>query len=422
MQERARVCTTPAASTPPTSVSRNEAARVPYRARANSHIVVSSVASSEPAVNEFAHSIEVAQPLPWDENHCEWAARTWSDDDDVRLAEWLQRQGIMVKLGDVGPAVASVAKEHSYHPLRGYLDSLHWDCVERLESELPRLFGVAPTAYTSAVFRCTTIGAVARAYDPGCKHDTVLMLEGNQGKKKSSSLECLFGKGMFTDDLAELGTKDSAMQMAGVWCVELGDLASMKRADIDKVKAFITRKVDRFRPPYGKNVIEAARSSIIVATTNLDDWSKDDTGGRRFWSVQCDGAIDLDGIAAVRDQIWAEAVARYRAGEQWWLSDDEAELARDEVAARYLGDPWESPILQDIENKAEVTVEYLLTNVLAVQRARQTQSHQVRVGRILRRYGWVKQRVRRGAARIFVYTLAPNVATAGHGLSTVGGG
>ena len=89
------------------------------------------------------------------------------------------------------------------------------------------------------------------------------MLEGIQGKRKSSAVEQLFSKPWFTDDLAELGTKDSAMQMAGVWCIEIADLASMKRADIDKVKAFITRKVDRFRPPYGKNVIEAPRASIL---------------------------------------------------------------------------------------------------------------------------------------------------------------
>jgi len=248
------------------------------------------------------------------------------------------------------------------------------------------------------------------------------MLEGNQGKKKSSSLECLFGKGMFTDDLAELGTKDSAMQMAGVWCIEIGDLASMKRADVDRVKAFISRKVDRFRPPYGKNVIEAARSSVMVATTNLDDWSKDETGGRRFWPVQCEGTIDLDRIVAARDQIWAEAVAHYRAGEQWWLTDDLAELAREEVAARYLGDPWENPILEAIGGKTEVTVEDLLTTVLEVKRAQQKQGDQLRVGRILKRHGWAKQRVRRGGLRVFVYTLAPKATTAGQGLSTLGGG
>jgi predicted P-loop ATPase len=116
---------------------------------------------------------------------------------------------------------------------------------------------------------------------------------------------------------------------------------TMKKTDVDKVKAFISRKVDRFRPPYGKNVIEAPRSSILVATTNLDDWSRDETGGRRFWPIQCKNEIDLDRIVSLRDQIWAEAVAHYRAGEPWWLTEDLAELAREEVAAQWrpLGRP-----------------------------------------------------------------------------------
>jgi len=373
--------------------------------------------------NEYAHRIEVALPLPWDKDlQSEWTSRTWSDDDDVRLAEWLQRQGIMAKLGEVGPAVASVARQHSYHPLREYLDGLHWDCVERIESQLPILFGVVVTRYSAAVFHCMMLSAVARVMQPGCKVDTVLTLEGAQGKRKSSAIERLFGKEYFTDDLAELGSKDAAMQMAGVWVVEIAEFAATKRADMDKAKAFITRKIDRFRPPYGKNVIEAPRSSIMVATTNLDDWNKDETGGRRYCPVQCLGTIDLDGITEVRDQLWAEAVARYHAGEQWWLTDELAELAREEMASRFVGDPWEPPIQEAIRDCLEVTCEHLLTNVLNVERARQRQGDLLRVGRILKRLGWVKQRVRREGDRVIVYTRPVNLATPGQGLATVGGG
>jgi predicted P-loop ATPase len=188
------------------------------------------------------------------------------------------------------------------------------------------------------------ISAVARIVQPGCKVDTVLTLEGGQGKKKSSAIERLFGKQWFTDNLAELDTKDAAMQLAGVWCIEIADLAAMKRADQDKIEAFITRKRDRFRPPYGRNVIEQERASIFIAMTNLDDWTKDETGGRRFWPVHSEATIDFDEIAALRDQLWTEAVECYRADEHWWFTDDEAELAREELPTRYVGDPWDTPI------------------------------------------------------------------------------
>jgi predicted P-loop ATPase len=192
----------------------------------------------------------------------------------------------------------------------------------------------------------------------------------------------------------------------------------MKRADQDKIKAFITRKRDRFRPPYGRNVIEQERVSIFIATTNLDDWAKDETGGRRFWPVHSEGTIALDEIGALRDHLWAEAVARFRADEQRWLTDYEAELAREEVASRYVGDPWETPISEAIRDRAEVTCEDLLTNVLHVERARQRQGDQLRVGRILKRLGRIKQRVRREGVRITLYVLPTKVPTPGHGLST----
>jgi predicted P-loop ATPase len=252
------------------------------------------------------------------------------------------------------------------------------------------------------------IAAVARIMSPGCKVDTVLMLEGTQGKRKSSAIEGLFSKPWFSDDLAELGTKDSAMQMAGVWCIEIADLASMKRADIDKVKAFITRKVDRFRPPYGRNVIEAPRASILIATTNLDDWGKDETGGRRFWPVQCEGDIDVPGITRLRDQLWAEAVALYRANEEWWLIDDAIiQTAREEVENRAAGDPWDGLIQQAVASKTSVTVEEILDNVLGVEKARQGRAELMRVVSILKRLHWRKDRRMRGGVRVTAY-LAPN--------------
>lgn len=354
--------------------------------------------------DEFSYRSMISAAPPWVGDRAKWRARPWSDNDDCLTAEWLQRQGIMAKLSEIGPAVMTVAREHGYHPVRRYLDGLRWDQTERIDIEVPRLFGVPPAAYASAVFRCTMIAAVARIYQPGCKVDTVLMVEGDQGKRKSSAIERLFGKEWFTDDLAELGTKDAAMQMVGVWCIEIAELASMKRADVDRVKAFITRKVDRFRPPYGKNMIEAPRSSIMVATTNRDDWGQDETGGRRFWPVRCEGDIDLDGIGDLRDQLWAEAVERYHSGEPWWLTDGAViETSRDEVDARAAGDPWDEPVQQALRLRLSVTVAEILDEVLKIERGRQDRSHQMRLAAVLKRLGWRKARGERLGKRANIY-------------------
>jgi predicted P-loop ATPase len=255
------------------------------------------------------------------------------------------------------------------------------------------MLGVKVNPYVSAVVRSTLIAAVARIMQPGCKVDTVLMLEGDQGKRKSSAFETLFGKAWFTDDLAELGTKDASMQMAGVWGIEIADLAGMKKADVDKVKAFITRKVDRFRPPYGKLPIEAPRASIMVGTTNLDDWSKDETGGRRFWPVLCEADIDIRGIASARDDLWAEAVHLYRTGTPWWLTDKEViETAKGEVAQRSAGDPWDDAVYEFVRSLTSVTVAEVLTDAIHLERGRQGRGEQMRVSAILKRMGWSKQR------------------------------
>ena len=347
----------------------------------------------------FAMRIMVAQPLPWDREE-QFELRQWRDGDDDLAAEWLQRNGIMVKPTDIGRAATEVARENGFDPLLDFLNALNWDCEGRLD-KLPELFGVKITRYTSAGFRAMMISAVARAFRPGCKVDTVLTLEGSQGKKKSSAIEALFGKHWFTDDLAELGSKDAAMQMAGVWGIEIADLAAMKRADQDKIKAFITRKVDRFRPPYGKNIIEAPRRSIMISTTNLDDWNKDETGGRRYWPVLCHGVIDIARIMALRDQLWAEAVACCLADESWWLEDKViiAE-AQEEVSDRYAEDPWTRRIGQALNSPAvklrgEITTDELLT-ALNIEAAKQTTREQGRIAAVLMRFGWTKHRPRIG--------------------------
>jgi predicted P-loop ATPase len=227
---------------------------------------------------------------------------------------------------------------------------------------------------------------------PGCKADHVPILEAGQGKLKSSAVEALFTP-WFTDDLAEFGSKDASMQIQGAWGVEIAELASMQRGEVERVKAFISRRTDRFRPSYGRYVIERPRQCNFVGTTNAEAYLKDETGGRRFWPVKC-GNINLDILARDRDQLWAESVAMYCKGTQWWLSDDSTVAAAAEAqAARYTPDAWQTPIAEHLATVSDCTsVAEILVDVLGIEKSRWDQQAQTRVARCLKIEGWERFR------------------------------
>jgi putative DNA primase/helicase len=232
-------------------------------------------------------------------------------------------------------------------------------------------------------------------YRPGCKADSCLTLEGPQGKGKSRAARILGGE-WFTDEMADIGSKDSAMQALGVWIVELAELTAVKRSEKERVKAFITRQFDRFRPPYGKHVIQVPRQCVFLATTNDFEWNNDETGARRFWPVRC-GEIDLDTLGRDRDQLWAEALDRYRHGAPWWLEGEDLILsATTEQCDRYDADPWQASIEEWAETKASVTMEKILADCLEKPRGTWTQSDKNRIARCLRALNWEKKRFREG--------------------------
>ena len=216
--------------------------------------------------------------------------------------------------------------------------------------------------------RAMLIAAVARIYNPGCKVDTVPIFEGAQGARKSTAVKALFDP-WFSDELADLGSKDAAMQTRGVWGIEVSELDAMSRMEVSRIKAFITRTTDRFRPPYGSRIIESPRSCVFWGTTNADGYLKDETGGRRFWPVKI-GRINVEMLRDMRDQLWAEAVILYNANVPWWITKQETQRdAERHQRDRYIGDPWDEIIGSYIDLYSEVTISDVLTNALHLDKS-----------------------------------------------------
>jgi predicted P-loop ATPase len=359
--------------------------------------------------NEFTARVEARSAPPWHRGSPWSGSRSWSDNDDRRCAEWLQRAGVHVGSELAGQAVNVVAENNAYHPVRDYLDSVAWDGDERLRGWLARYMGAAAepgdgadqgeverhVAYHQAVGERWLISAVARIFKPGCKVDCVIVFEGPQGAGKSSALRILAGP-WFSDELGEIGSKDAAEQVAGAWIHELPELDALSRAEIAKVKAFVSRSTDRFRPAYGRRVMEFPRQAVFAGTINFSEYLRDPSGARRFWPVKV-GRIDLGALARDRDQLWAEAVHWYRQGVRWWLDTPELRAAaRTAQRAAYVSDPWETPIAEKLATVETTSVEEILKDWLFVEVGRQDQRSRNRVAACLKVLGWERYRHRAG--------------------------
>ena len=348
------------------------------------------------AFNGFALRTIAAKTTPWG------FSGEWSEQQDALTAEWLHHAGIFVSLDVVARAIDTVANENSFHPIRAYLDGIRWDGIPRIDTWLPRYAGAEDTPYARATGSKWLISAVARIREPGCKADHVLIIEGPQALGKSTMIRTL-GQEFYTDDIADLGSKDSAMQVQGAWIIELPELDSLARSEMSRIKAFITRASDRFRPPYGHRVIETPRQCVFAGTVNHSNYLRDETGGRRFWPVEC-RRIDIESLGRDRDQIWAESQYRYSTGESWWITDDVViHNAVDEQAARYEGDPWEHLITEWAESREVVTIEQILMHCLEKPRAQWSQADKNRISRCLRCLGWERYQQRIGEAREWRY-------------------
>ena len=306
------------------------------------------------------------------------------------MQEFLQRAGLKNLGADTVHAAVDVrGRECKFHPVRDHLEILKWDGTARVENWLVRYLGAPETPYIQAVGRMFLISMVARVFDPGCKADYMQVLEGPQATLKSTTCRIL-GGAHFSDSLPDvMAGKDVSQHLRGKWLIEVSEMDAMSRAETTLLKAFITRQVEQYRPPYGRQLVSVKRSCVFGGTINSAAYLRDDTGARRFWPVRCGATLRLDSLKRDRDQLWAETIVRYQKGEPWWLdAPDLTKAAAEEQEERYSADPWEEPIHRWILSQVEITTADVLSFALQKRADQWTRADEMRVAAILNRLGW----------------------------------
>lgn len=279
------------------------------------------------AHDEFTGADVVEGGLPWDAR-----ASQWTDRDDANLRAWMESNYGMAGREKIRDAVEAVLARHRFHPVRDYLSGLEWDRTPRLDGLVIDYLGAEDTELTRAMTRKHFTAAVARVFSPGCKYDYCLILTGPEGAGKSTLLAKMGGK-WFNDSVTTMEGKEGMDQLRRAWIIELGELAGIRRSDVEGVKAFLSKQVDIYRAAYDRRAAERPRQCVFCGTTNEPLFLKGDTGNRRFWVIPVEPALRRradwrEALDRDRDQLWAEAVARYREGEELYLPERLEEEAR----------------------------------------------------------------------------------------------
>lgn len=316
----------------------------------------------------------------------------WADHHDTRLTIWMQRDLRLAKIAvqTVRLAVDEFARLHPRNEPRSWMESLKWDGEKRLETMLADGFGTSQNDYTASVGRCFLMGMVARIYRPGAKVDNMPVFEGSQGIRKSTALRIL-GDPWFAEMHEDMTSKDFLQNLPGKMLIEISELHAFRRADINRIKGIISCSTDRYRASYGRRSEDHPRRGVWAGTTNTDDWVQDDTGARRFWPVACT-EINLDYLGGTKDQLFAEAVHRFKAGEAWW--DVDIALAKNEQDERREADTWTDPVLAWCSPRPWVKVIDVLSICLSLPLHQHGKVEQMRVASILKAAGWKRRTMR----------------------------
>lgn len=376
------------------------------------------------AFDEFKHALLKTRALPAaTRSAAPLHIGEWSDADTTRALEWLDKEmNVNPSREMVWAAVQRSAQVNAFHPVRDYLRGLKWDGHQRLPNMLSRFFGVSDSPYAQEVGKRFMVAAVARVLRPGCKVDTMLVLEGAQGARKSSAMRALFGADWFSDTMPNLSREnEAALAIRGVWGQELPELDALKGANVTAVKAFLSKQHDRAREPYAKAYRDFPRQCVFVGTTNDNHYLTDRSGNRRYWPVGCT-AVNVSELTEARDQLWAEAVVRFDAAEPWWLDSAELEaLAREQQRERETREPWFEPVSRWLEEPHTITAEgrrhlppgnglstvQVLQGALGIRPGDVDSRETQRIGYVLKKLGWHRLRVTVGAEERREYRYFP---------------
>ena len=382
--------------------------------------------------------------LGWDERRCraEWidtppwggeGGRAWLEGaDDVAAVRWLAENFKMNEKPHVaGSAAMAIARKAPFDRFRDYLENLPaWDGEERINAIAMEVLG-ASEPIAGPMLAKTMIGECARTFTPGSKVDTICILKGPQGAKKSTFWEALVPPGFYATASRDMFDRDGKMGFLHAALVDVEELDAMRGREVTKVKAFLSQHTDTFRAPYARGSSEHPRRFCFVGTTNSSDFLEDTTGNRRFWIIEISKTIELDVVRRHREQWWAEAVGRYRDGENWWFEGSDEEAASS-VAEEHRGvDPWEELIEAALEtgandphfglikpaptpippNCSEVTVGQILDLVVRRLRQDRQKSDEQRVGKILRKLGFERSRSRAEGKQKRIFVKKPAAET-----------
>jgi predicted P-loop ATPase len=355
--------------------------------------------------NAFSDIVLLDRAPPWHKKGEPWQPRQWVNNDGRKLAEWLQQQAIDVSSHLAMDAALTIAREQEFHPVRDWFASLTWDGTPRLDKWLVTYLGAEDRAFECCVGPKYLISAVARIMEPGCKADCVLMLIGDQGQGKSTALVVLVGEKWFTDEIGALsGDKDTPIAMIGKLLAEFSDLEGFRGKSVEELKAFLSRRANRYRGVFDRLAEDHPRQIVFAATTNKRTPLKDITGNRRFWPILTN-SIDLAALGRDREQLWAEAVVRYKAGEKWWLSDKEQRVMADVIAEEFReAGVVEELVEQKLVSKSEIKLADLLNQIFNVSLGKIRKDQEREVTDALEVLGWKRVRkTPKNARRYWAY-------------------
>jgi putative DNA primase/helicase len=364
------------------------------------------------AFDEFAQRVVKLRKPPYYEKN--GAVGEWDAQDDARTAMWVTRTyRLSISPALAGEAVEAVARTNAINPPRDWMKGLVWDKVKRVDTWMHDYMGVKVTPYTQRVARWFFMGMVKRVFEPGCQFDYCLVLEGPQGRKKSSALAIIGGEWYGDTDL-DLHNKDSMSALRGKMLYEFSEMGSVAKAEATRQKSFLTRRIDEYRPVYGRREIRVPRSVIFSGTTNEWEWNKDPTGGRRFWPVEVTQLVDAEGLRAMREQLFAEAVVMVESGLRCYPTLEEQEKLFDpEQLKRQIQDPYLDALHDAVMNCThdfslyQAATEWLKLDAKTLA----NKSVQTSIGNVLRQLGCTKYEKKTSVSRYWYKPPSRNEAT-----------